>query len=313
MIIRSRMVAPVVGEPIENAAVAISGNQIAGVGRWTEIKASHGGEIIDLGEMILMPGLINAHCHLDYTCLRGKIPSQKSFTDWIKAINAEKSELSAKDYLASINDGFKEAKRFGTTTIANLTAFPQLISQVQPTIRTCWFAELIDIRAPEHTNELVNSAIESLRRARSKLVLSETEGGGPWGLAPEAASSGAREARGVRASGGGVRRGEPASGRGKVMRGGRPSSPPAWRAAAALKRGGAPRPQRKVPTSLRRTATSGLRGRRRRGGRPRGEVAERDGDGGRSREMGRARRGGEVREGRADSGGRRRREGRPRD
>ena len=49
---------------------------------------------------------------------------------------------------------------------------------------------------------------------------------GPWGLAPEAASSGAREARGVRASGGGVRRGEPASGRGKVMRGGRPSSPP---------------------------------------------------------------------------------------
>ena len=106
-----------------------------------------------------------------------------------------------------------------------------------------------------------------------------------------------------------MRRGEPASGRGKVMRGGRPSSPPAWRAAAALKRGGAPRPQRKVPTSLRRTATSGLRGRRRRGGRPRGEVAERDGDGGRSREMGRARRGGEVREGRADSGGRRRREG----
>ena len=63
---------------------------------------------------------------------------------------------------------------------------------------------------------------------------------GPWGLAPEAASSGAREARGVRASGGGVRRGEPASGRGKVMRGGRPSSPPAWRAAAALKRRGAP-------------------------------------------------------------------------
>ena len=88
------------------------------------------------------------------------------------------------------------------------------------------------------------------------------------------------------ALGRGVSRGDA---RGKVMRGGRPSSPPAWRAAAALKRGGAPRPQRKVPTSLRRTATSGLRGRRRRGGRPRGEVAERDGDGGRSREMGRAR------------------------
>ena len=88
------------------------------------------GEIVDLGEQALLPGLINVHCHLDYTCLRGKIPPQKSFADWIRAINAEKAKLSPKDYLASINEGFAEAKRFGTTTIANLTAFPELIPQI---------------------------------------------------------------------------------------------------------------------------------------------------------------------------------------
>ena len=121
---------------------------------------------VDLGEQALLPGLINAHCHLDYTCLRGKIPPQRSFTDWIRVINAEKATLSPKDYIASINDGFAEARRFGTTTIANLTAFPELIPQIQPPIRTCWFAELIDIRAPERANELVDSAIESLGRAR---------------------------------------------------------------------------------------------------------------------------------------------------
>ena len=94
----------------------------------TDIKARNAGKLVDLGEQALLPGLINAHCHLDYTCLRGKIPPQKSFTDWIRAINAEKAKLSPKDYFASINDGFEEAKRFGTTTIANLTAFPELIS-----------------------------------------------------------------------------------------------------------------------------------------------------------------------------------------
>src|SRR5262249_38815763 len=73
----------------------------------------------------------------------------------------------------SIKDGFEEAKRFGTTTIANLTAFPELISQVQPKIRTWWFAELIDVRAPEHANDLVDSANELLGRA-----------GAAWGLAP---------------------------------------------------------------------------------------------------------------------------------
>ena len=167
MIIRARIVVTMDGAPIENGAVAVSGNRIVDIGRFDDIKTRNAGNTVDLGEQVLLPGLINAHCHLDYTCLRGKIPPQKSFTDWIRAINAEKSELSPKDYIASINDGFEEAKRFGTTAIANLTAFPELISQVQPPIRTWWFAELIDIRAPERANELVDSAIESLGRART--------------------------------------------------------------------------------------------------------------------------------------------------
>jgi len=174
MIIRARIVATMDGAPIENGAVAVSGNQIVDVGRFDDIKTRNAGKTVDLGDQVLLPGLINAHCHLDYTCLRGKISPQKSFTDWIRAINAEKSELSPKDYLATINDGFEEAKRFGTTAIANLTAFPELISQVQPPIRTWWFAELIDIRAPERTNELIDSAIEALKQTTR------------WGLAPHA-------------------------------------------------------------------------------------------------------------------------------
>jgi aminodeoxyfutalosine deaminase len=178
MIIRARIVVTMHGAPIENGAVAVSGNRIVDVGRFDEVKARNAGNAVDLGEQALLPGLINAHCHLDYTCLRGKIAPQKSFTDWIRAINAEKSELSPTDYVASINDGFEEAKRFGTSAIANLTGFPELIPQVQPPIRTCWFAELIDIRAPEQTNELVDAAIETLGRARPP--------GAPWGLAPHA-------------------------------------------------------------------------------------------------------------------------------
>ena len=186
MIFRARIVVTMDGAPIENGSVAVSGNRIVDVGDFDEIKARHAGEVIDLGEQALLPGLINAHCHLDYTCLRGKIPPQKSFTDWIRAINAEKTKLSPKDYVASINDGFAEAKRFGTTAIANLTAFPELISKVQPPIRTWWFAELIDIRAPDRANERVDAAIESLGRARPEPVLSEAEGGAPRGLAPHA-------------------------------------------------------------------------------------------------------------------------------
>src|SRR5207245_1248498 len=119
-------------------------------GKFPEIAARNSGrEVVDLDEQALLPGLINAHCHLDYTCLRGKIPPQKSFAEWIRAINAEKAKLTERDYLASIAEGFVEAQGFGTTTVANLTAFPGLTPQIQSRIRTWWFAELIDVRSPE--------------------------------------------------------------------------------------------------------------------------------------------------------------------
>jgi aminodeoxyfutalosine deaminase len=179
MIIRARAVVTMDGPPIENGAVVASGNRIIDVGKFPEISARHSRHTLaDLGEQALLPGLINAHCHLDYTCLRGQIQPQKSFADWIRSINAEKARLSAQDYLASITEGFAEAKRFGTTTIANLTAFPELIPQVAPPIRTSWFAELIDVRDPNHANGLVDRAIGALKRAR------DSDGG--IGLAPHA-------------------------------------------------------------------------------------------------------------------------------
>jgi cytosine/adenosine deaminase-related metal-dependent hydrolase len=174
MIIRARVVVTMDGQPIGNGAVAISGNRIVDVGTFDDVKARNLDEVLDLGEQALLPGLINAHCHLDYTCLRGKIPQQKSFTDWICAINAAKAKLSPEDYVDSINEGFGEAKRFGTTTIANLTAFPELISQIQPPIRTWWFAELIDVRNPERANEIVDLAVELLKARKH------------WGMAPHA-------------------------------------------------------------------------------------------------------------------------------
>jgi len=173
MIVRARIVVTMDAKPIEDGAVRVTGNRIVEVGKFSAF-ASDNDEIIDLGESVLLPGLINAHCHLDYTCLRGKILRQKSFTNWIRVINAEKAKLTAEDYVTSINAGFAEAQRFGTTTIANLTAFPELIAKINPPIRTWWFAELIDVREPERANEIVESATGSLKRTEN------------WGLAPHA-------------------------------------------------------------------------------------------------------------------------------
>jgi len=178
MILRARTVVTMDGPPIENGAVRVRGDRILEVGESSQLASSND-EIVDLGEHILLPGLINAHCHLDYTCLRGKIAPPQSFADWIRAINAEKAKLSAEDYVVSINQGLAEAKQFGTTAIANLTAFPELIAKIDEPIWAWWFAELIDVRNRAQNltalsrqvsgvNGIVNRALEQLSAANQR-------------------------------------------------------------------------------------------------------------------------------------------------
>jgi cytosine/adenosine deaminase-related metal-dependent hydrolase len=185
-IVRSRVVVTMVGEPIDNGAIAIVGNEIADVGRFDEVKAGHGGDVLDLGEQILLPGLINAHCHLDYTLLRGQIPPQKGFTDWIRAINERKAALSEEDYVASINAGLAEAQKFGTTTLLNLEAFPALLPRLaQPLLRVWWCAEMIDVREQVSVHEVAENLHDWFETHPEWL--------GGFGLAPHAPFTASRQ------------------------------------------------------------------------------------------------------------------------
>jgi cytosine/adenosine deaminase-related metal-dependent hydrolase len=149
------------GAPISDGAVVVEGKTITDVGRFEDVNRRHTGDVLDLGEQVLLPGLINAHCHLDYTALRGKIPPQKSFAEWIHAINAHKAALSKADYLNSIAAGLAEAESFGTTSMLNLEAFPSLLMEVpRPLLRIWWCAEMIDLRQPVDVKEVA----ENLRR-----------------------------------------------------------------------------------------------------------------------------------------------------
>lgn len=179
MIIRARTVVTMDGPVVDDGAVAVSGRKIEWVGRWRERSRDLGGEVLDLGERALLPGLINAHCHLDYTMLRGAIPRPSSFTDWIRAINAQKAHLTAADYLQAIETGLAEAASFGTTTLVNLQAFPDLLGTMRrPPLRTWWLAEMIDVRAGESPAEVYAKLAETFAQRGDWL--------GGVGLAPHA-------------------------------------------------------------------------------------------------------------------------------
>src|SRR5438132_97370 len=100
MILRARTVVTMTGPPIEDGAVVVKANRVVAVGQLKEIVSRYTGTIVDLGERALMPGLINAHCHLDYTMLRRAIHPPKSFAQWVQRINALKRSFNDDDYMA---------------------------------------------------------------------------------------------------------------------------------------------------------------------------------------------------------------------
>lgn len=179
MIIRSRVVVPMAGEPIDDGAVVVEGNRVTAVGRFADVQHDHSGEVLDLGEKNLLPGLINAHTHLDYTCLRGKIDRELSFADWIVAINTAKAALTEDDYVDSIAAGLAEAQEFGTTSLLNLEAFPELLPRLpRPPLRIWWCAEMIDVRKPVNAGDVFEALRDSFRSHHNWL--------GGVGLAPHA-------------------------------------------------------------------------------------------------------------------------------
>src|SRR5271165_3509914 len=144
---RCRILVTMDGRPIDNGVFIVNGPRLLEIGAAREILRNHTGPVVDLGEVAVMPGLINAHCHLDYTLMRGAILPAKSFSRWVKRINALKRSLTDGDYLRATQLGFEELQRNGVTTVLDIVSSPQIFPLItQPRIRAWFFLELIDVR-----------------------------------------------------------------------------------------------------------------------------------------------------------------------
>lgn len=171
MLLRARVVLPISAPPLREGAVRVEANRVTDVGRASELPPGPGEEVVDLGDVALLPGLINAHCHLDYSTLRNAIKPPSGFTEWVQRLNSIKRQLSNEDILEAIRRGYAEAQRFGTTTICSMAAFPDLVPQLPPAqLRTWWFYEMIDIRHRITSDEVVSGALSFFENRQDSLT-----------------------------------------------------------------------------------------------------------------------------------------------
>jgi 5-methylthioadenosine/S-adenosylhomocysteine deaminase len=113
---RARYVLPIAEPPIIDGVVVVDGSRIAWVG-----KASAGPETKEenLGNAILLPGLVNAHCHLELTGMRGFL-EDLDFRSWIlRLTTAKRTVLSREMLLDAARLGIAEGLARGVTTYAD--------------------------------------------------------------------------------------------------------------------------------------------------------------------------------------------------
>ncbi len=179
MILKAKQVVPMNQPPIENGAVVIDGDTIKAVGPINDIRAAHAGEVRDLGEVVLSPGLINAHCHLDYTNMLGKVPWRGSFMEWILRVVSLKKMMNNDQYLAAVQSGLDRLVRSGTTTVVNIECCPPVIDRLPASpLRMWWCLELIDFNRGVPAKDMAQQALEFIAAHPGVL--------GGFGLAPHA-------------------------------------------------------------------------------------------------------------------------------
>ncbi len=172
----ARWVLPIAQPIIEHGAVLVSGDTIRWVGRRSEAQVADNASLtweneVNLGEAVLMPGLVNAHSHLELTALRGFLEGF-AFQSWLQTLNrVRRDQLTREDLLSSARVGVAEAIKNGITTLADTTesAVP-LQAMRELGVRGIGYVEVF---GPDPA--VADEAIASLERRVDQLREADTE------------------------------------------------------------------------------------------------------------------------------------------
>jgi len=112
----ARWVLPVSRPPLEDATVVEHEGRIVFVGARASAPA---GTDVELGEVVLLPGLVNAHTHLELTVMRGFL-EDLTFRAWITRLTrARRAALTPEALVDSARAGIAEGLLAGITTYAD--------------------------------------------------------------------------------------------------------------------------------------------------------------------------------------------------
>jgi cytosine/adenosine deaminase-related metal-dependent hydrolase len=114
-------VVPIADDPIHNAWFTVDHGRIVALGRRAGNDPTPG---VELGDVAVLPGLVNAHTHLELSYLRDRITPSASFTAWARQIIDERRrqpQPSAPEITSAIDAAIAECLRSGTAVVGDIS------------------------------------------------------------------------------------------------------------------------------------------------------------------------------------------------
>lgn len=115
------LVVPVSSPPITHGAVVVDGESIVAVGKADGMKPRYPSAEIVAWEGVLVPGLVNAHTHLQYTSFAAVGATRHtSYVDWSEAFVQEYETRSGEDWAVTARAGIELGLQAGVTAYGDV-------------------------------------------------------------------------------------------------------------------------------------------------------------------------------------------------
>ena len=182
MIYKASWLLPIASAPVQDGWVAIEDGRIAAMG-----ASAAPADAVDLGQVAVLPSLVNAHTHLELSYLRGRVPAAHRFTDWIRplmAIRRQYPDPEDPEILAAAEAAIAVARASGTGLIgevSNTLVTVPLLRKAGLPARV--FYELLGFNAPD-PEKRVAEARERLRTLSSPDLRLSVAPHAPYSVSP---------------------------------------------------------------------------------------------------------------------------------
>jgi aminodeoxyfutalosine deaminase len=179
---------PISEPPVRNGWFAVDRGRVVALGAAGKRVLQDGAEVVDLGNVAVLPGLVNAHTHLELSYLRDEVPPASQFVTWIRGVmkaRRERPDPGGREILDAVDSAVREAVACGTAILGDISNTLVTFGPLsRSSLAAVVFYELIRFNTPDPAGVVAAAMTELDALVPTERVRASLAAHAPYSVAP---------------------------------------------------------------------------------------------------------------------------------